>query len=86
LTNYVYGIIIGKGSDIVGEKRKKKRKEVLGGFLPDPPENCEKKECIVEVDGRKWIDYIICSFRCERNRKCKRYKEYTKELRERRKK
>lgn len=32
----------------------------IGGFLPDPPEDCEKKEFWVSYYKNFWIDLSIC--------------------------
>ncbi len=55
----------------------------LGGFLPDPSEDCPAKEFFIEKGGRYFIDLQICLRHCG-DLLCDRHKKYTKAQRERR--
>jgi len=55
----------------------------LGGYLPDPPEDCPAKKSWVERDGRSFIDLQICLRQC-RDLLCERHKKYTEVQRKRR--
>lgn len=50
----------------------------LGGHLPYPPEDCEKKEMWTQCYGTIWID-LACCFSCPKQTRCKRRKEYLKD-------
>lgn len=52
----------------------------MGGFLPDPPEDCKYPEKCIRVEGRWFIDFTICLRYCG-NSPCSRNKEHRKLLR-----
>lgn len=59
----------------------KKKKKVapdlglLGGHMPDPPEDCAMGHCVKRHRGRLWIDNAICS-RCQFDKVCWRRVEF----------
>ena len=67
------------------EKNKRdKPVEKFGGYFPGPPNDCEFPHLIVTgSDGTRWMDLVICAYRCER--KCREYREYDRKNRKNRK-
>jgi len=49
----------------------------FGGYLPDPPENCTARRPFTGQDGTEYVDLSMCGH-C--NKKCTRYKEFDKEM------
>jgi hypothetical protein len=66
------------------EKEKVMPNKQLGGFLPFPPKDCQKKEFITKCFGIKWIDLSICHW-CPGIKECITRKEHLNKLKEQRK-
>ncbi len=70
------------------EKQEKQDKGIitkpLGGFMPFPPINCQKKKHIITSHGVPWIDLSICH-NCIDIKTCDTRKEYLLKLKEERK-
>lgn len=56
----------------------------LGGFLPFPPKECQKKEHITLCYGILWIDLNVCHT-CGIIKDCSTRKEHLQKLKEQRK-
>jgi len=54
-------------------------KKNLGGYLPDPPEYCERPDFWIYCFNRYWIDLSLCH-PCPNITKCDRRAEYLKAL------
>ena len=49
-----------------------------GGFMPDPPEDCQARRLIVHEENRIYIDCTSC-IGCYKQRGCARLKEHQEE-------
>lgn len=51
----------------------------MGGFMPNPPEDCMLKGNWQFLNGRKYIDNVLCKMKCKG---CDRRKEHDAEWKE----
>ena len=51
----------------------------FGGCMPDPPEDCTARRPFVGRDGTEYVDLSVCGH-C--TKKCARYKEFDKEMKD----
>jgi hypothetical protein len=66
------------------EKPVKMPDKNLGGFLPFPPKECQKKNHIIKCYGILWIDLNVCHS-CTIIKECDTRKEHLQKLKEQRK-
>ena len=63
---------------------KKEIQQNIGGHLPYPPKDCEKKEFVKKWDAIPWLDMSICHS-CSCIKTCPERKEWIKKLKEKNK-